>query len=89
MSETNERGRGRILRGQVVSNKADKTISVEVTRQVPHKQYGKYIKRRERYAAHDESNAANEGDTVAIVECRPMSKSKRWRLRTVLEKARV
>jgi small subunit ribosomal protein S17 len=89
MSETNERGRGRVLRGVVVSDKADKTITVEITRQVPHKQYGKYIKRRARYAAHDEKNDAKEGDTVAIVESRPMSKRKRFRLQTIVERARI
>lgn len=83
----NERGFGRVLRGVVTSDKMDKTITVEVTRTVRHPRYNKFIQRRAKYHAHDEGNAASAGDTVEIVESRPLSKSKRWRLQTVVERA--
>ena len=90
MSEsTNNRGYGRVLRGVVTSDKMDKSIVVEVTRTVRHKKYNKFIKRRARYHAHDESNDAGVGDTVVIVESRPLSKTKRWRLRDVAERAKI
>lgn len=82
-----ERGYGRVLRGVVTSDKMDKTITVEVTRTVRHPRYNKFIQRRARYHAHDEGNTAHAGDTVEIVESRPLSKSKRWRLQTVVERA--
>ena len=84
---SSERGYGRSLRGVVQSNKADKTIVVMVERTVRHKKYNKFIKRRATYHAHDETNDANEGDTVVIVESRPLSKTKRWRLQTITERA--
>lgn len=77
----------RTLAGRVTSNKMDKTITVEVERQVAHPLYGKFIRRRTRLHAHDESNSCNEGDLVLIQECRPLSKTKSWRLVKVLEKA--
>jgi small subunit ribosomal protein S17 len=85
----NKRGFGRTLKGVVSSDKMQKTITVVVERTVPHKYYGKYIKRRAKYHAHDENNVANIGDTVQIVEARPTSKTKRWRLQKVIEKARI
>lgn len=87
--ETNKRGFGRLLTGVVTSNKADKTITVEVTRTVRHKRYNKFIKRRARYHAHDEQNQCDIGDTVSIVESRPLSATKRWRLRGIVEKRRI
>jgi small subunit ribosomal protein S17 len=84
-----ERGFGRTLVGFVTSDKMEKTITVEVTRTVSHKDYGKFIKRAAKYHAHDEQGTAGIGDKVEIVESRPLSKSKRWRLRKVLEKARI
>jgi small subunit ribosomal protein S17 len=87
--ETNTRGWGRTLTGVVTSNKMEKTITVEVSRTVKHKAYNKYIKRRARYHAHDEKNEAGIGDTVQIVESRPLSKSKRWRLQKIVEKSRI
>jgi len=66
--------------GQVISNKADKTVTVLLERQVKHALYGKYIKRSSKISAHDEDNACQEGDTVRIVECRPVSKRKNWRV---------
>lgn len=77
----------RTLTGRVTSNKMDKTITVEVERQVAHPLYGKFIRRRTRLHAHDEANSCSEGDIVMIQECRPLSKTKSWRLVKVLEKA--
>ncbi|MFA5504409.1 MAG: 30S ribosomal protein S17 [Vulcanimicrobiota bacterium] len=74
--------------GTVVSDKMDKTVVVEVVRQFPHRLYKKIIKRSKRFKAHDESNACGVGDIVRIMETRPMSKQKRWRVVTILEKAR-
>ncbi len=74
----------RILQGTVVSDKADKTVTVLVERRFKHPLYEKTIRRSKKYAAHDENNQFKEGDVVRIVESKPISKSKRW---TVLEKA--
>jgi small subunit ribosomal protein S17 len=79
--------RKRQLVGTVVSNKMDKTCVVQVTRRFRHAKYKKYVNERRRYKAHDERNEAQVGDRVMIVECRPISRDKRWRLQTVLEKA--
>ncbi len=68
----------RVLEGNVVSAKRDKTITVLVERRFMHPMYKKYIKSSSRYTAHDESNAVQEGDRVSIIECRPISKTKRW-----------
>lgn len=87
MAETQTRGRRKTLIGQVVSDRADKTIMVEVTWRTPHPLYGKVIRRRSRFAAHDEGNTAHIGDTVLITETRPLSKTKRWRLSEILQKA--
>lgn len=70
----------RILQGTVVSDKADKTISVLVERRITHPLYGKTIRRSKKYAAHDESNSAKVGDVVKIVESRPVSKTKKWQV---------
>jgi small subunit ribosomal protein S17 len=79
--------RKRQLVGTVVSNKMDKTCVVQVTRRFKHSKYKKYVNERKRYKAHDERNEAQVGDRVQIVECSPISRDKRWRLQTVLEKA--
>jgi small subunit ribosomal protein S17 len=68
----------RILEGEVVSNKTDKTITVLVQRRYMHPVYKKYVKRTDKYAAHDEKNNFKAGDKVQIIECRPISKTKRW-----------
>lgn len=73
--------------GLVVSNKADKTISVMVERKVKHPLYGKVIRRSTKYLVHDEKNECGEGDTVQIAECRPLSKNKTWTLIKVMAKA--
>ena len=70
----------RVLEGKVVSNKCDKTVTVIVERRVRDPLYGKIIRRSAKYAAHDEANAWKVGDEVAIEECRPLSKSKKWRV---------
>jgi small subunit ribosomal protein S17 len=79
----------RVLYGFVVSNKMDKTVVVQVSRRFRHPRYKKYVNERVRYKAHDERNEANIGDRVAIVESRPLSRDKRWRLQKVLERAQV
>ncbi len=77
----------RTVTGRVVSNKMDKTVTVLVERLVQHPLYGKYIKRSTRLHAHDENNECNEGDLVMVEQCRPLSKTKSWRLVRVLERA--
>ncbi len=77
----------KILTGYVVSNKADKTIVVMVETLVQHPLYKKYIKRRKKFMAHDPKNECNIGDKVQIIESRPISKRKRWRLLKILERA--
>ncbi|ABM23018.1 MULTISPECIES: 30S ribosomal protein S17 [Shewanella] len=77
----------RTLQGRVTSNKMDKSITVAIERQVKHPIYGKYIKRTTKIHAHDETNQCNEGDLVAIRECRPLSKTKSWTLVEVVSKA--
>lgn len=70
----------RVLQGSVVSTKPDKTIIVKVDRRVMHPVYKKYITRSKKYAAHDEGNVCKEGELVSIIECRPLSRRKRWAL---------
>jgi small subunit ribosomal protein S17 len=77
----------RTLTGKVVSTGMEKTIAVLVERQVKHPLYGKYIRKSTKILAHDEMNECGDGDTVAIEECRPLSKNKSWRLQTVIVKA--
>ena len=78
----------RALSGRVISNKMNKTITVQVDRRIRHPLYGKIVTRHTKLHAHDESNECKEGDLVQIEECRPLSKSKAWRLVKVLERAR-
>ncbi len=80
LAVNNARGHRKIRTGVVVGDKADKTITVIVERRFSHPLYGKGVKRSKRYHVHDESNACRVGDTVRIVETRPLSKTKRWRL---------
>ena len=77
----------RELTGVVTSGKPDKTVIVRVDRRVKHPVYGKYIRRSTKLAAHDESNACNEGDTVTIRQTRPISKTKCWTLARIVERA--
>ena len=76
----------RTVTGRVISDKMDKSITVLIERKVAHPIYGKYVKRSTKLHAHDEQNECNMGDTVSIEECRPISKSKSWRLVKVLER---
>ena len=78
----------RRLTGRVVSDAMDKTITVLVERRVKHPLYGKFIRRSSKIHAHDEANSCAEGDLVTIEQCRPLSKTKAWRLLEVVEKAR-
>ncbi len=86
MMAARERGQRRILRGIVRSDAMDKTISVEVERLVRHPLYKKYIRRRTVLKAHDERNEARKGDVVEIAACRPLSKTKHWRLVRIVER---
>lgn len=79
---------GRTLTGKVLSNKMDKTIVVLVERLVKHPQYGKYVKKIKKFYAHDENNECGIGDTVKIIESRPISKKKTWMLSEVINKAK-
>lgn len=87
-SQDSERGRRFEIVGEVVSNKMQKTISVMVWRSLMHKKYGKVVKRTSVFKAHDENNEAKIGDKVLIVQSRPLSKTKRWKLVKVVEKAK-
>ncbi len=87
-SSESERNSRKVRIGTVVSDKMDKTVVVEVVRQFPHKLYKKIVKRSKRFKAHDEQNSCGVGDVVRIMETRPLSKQKRWRVVTILEKAR-
>lgn len=83
MSDTSKKTR----QGSVVSNKMDKSVVVLVERKIPHKLYGKYVRQKVKYMAHDANNQCQIGDLVQIEECRPLSKRKRWLVRAVIEKA--
>jgi len=85
MSATDSVQRSKV--GRVVSNKAEKTVTVMLERQVKHPLYGKYIKRSTKVHAHDEDNSCAEGDLVRISECRPISKTKAWRVVEIMERA--
>ena len=74
--------------GVVTSNKMDKTITISVERRLRHPIYGKFVKKTNKFMAHDEKNDCNIGDTVRIMETRPLSKSKRWRLVEIIERAK-
>jgi small subunit ribosomal protein S17 len=86
---TKQRGRRRVVTGVVTSDKMNKTRRVEIPRLVKHSDYGKYIRRRTICHVHDEANTSHVGDTVEIVETRPLSKLKRWRLVRIVTKAPV
>jgi small subunit ribosomal protein S17 len=81
------RGIKREVSGTVISNKMDKTVVVQVERLVKHPLYKKYIRRRNKFRAHDKENKCQIGDRVTIIETRPLSKTKRWRVSQIVEKA--
>lgn len=83
-----ERNLRKIRIGVVTSNKMDKTIAVSVERKLRHPIYGKFVKKSKRFIAHDEKNECNVGDLVRIMETRPLSKRKRWRLIDIVERAK-
>lgn len=83
-----ERNKRKVYRGRVVSDKMDKTVTVAVETMKKHPLYGKRVKYTKKFKAHDENNMAREGDLVEIMETRPLSKTKRFRLVNVVEKAR-
>jgi small subunit ribosomal protein S17 len=85
---TAARGYRKVREGLVVSSKMDKTVVVEVEDRVKHPKYGKVIRRTKKYKAHDGENACGEGDRVLLMETRPMSATKRWRVAQILEKAK-
>jgi len=85
---TIERNKRKIRSGRVTSGTCDKTIAVQIERLVRHPLYGKVIKRRSKLMVHDEQNEARVGDLVEVTETRPLSKTKRWRLTKILERAK-
>ena len=88
METTTERNSRKERVGKVVSNKMQKSISVAMNRKVKHPIYGKFMNKTTKFMAHDEKNEAGIGDTVRIMETRPLSKNKRWRLVEIIEKAK-
>jgi small subunit ribosomal protein S17 len=89
--DENGKGRGQrqVKVGKVVSNKMDRTVVVSVDKTVTHSLYHRQMKRSSKFHAHDEGNDCNIGDTVEIVSCRPLSKTKRWRVREILHRAEI
>lgn len=88
MSETAQKMK-RTLTGRIVSDKMDKTVTVLIERKVKHPLLGKVVRRTKKYHAHDENNEFREGDLVTIEECRPIAKTKAWRVTKLIEKART
>ena len=82
-----ERGRRKMVTGTVVSDKTDKTVTVKVSRRLQHPRYKKFLTRSKKYHAHDENNECRVGDMVQLMETRPISRSKRWRVVEVVKKA--
>jgi small subunit ribosomal protein S17 len=85
--QTSDRARRKVRTGVVVSDGMDKTVMVRIDRQVRHALYGKTVRRSSKLAAHDETNDAHVGDTVRVMETKPLSKSKRWRVVEIVERA--
>ncbi|MCK4739604.1 MAG: 30S ribosomal protein S17 [Deltaproteobacteria bacterium] len=88
MTENKTKVKSKVLIGSVLSEKMDKTVVVSIERLKKHARYGKYLKRRIKYMAHDENNECKCGDKVAIVQSRPLSSRKRWRVKEIVEKAK-
>jgi small subunit ribosomal protein S17 len=86
--QTSERARRKVRTGVVVSDAMDKTVLVRIDRQVRHALYGKTVRRSSKLAAHDETNDAHVGDTVRVMETKPISRSKRWRVVEIVERAK-
>lgn len=83
-----ERQNRKEIIGKVTSNKMDKSVVVAIERKVKHPLYGKFVKKTKKFVAHDENNDCNEGDIVQLMETRPLSKNKRWRLVKIVERAK-
>lgn len=83
-----DRNRRKVRVGKVVSDRMDKTVVVEIDRLIKHPVYKRYVKRTKKYSVHDEENTCRVGDTIRFMETRPLSRSKRWRLVEVVERAR-
>lgn len=88
-NETKIRSRQQVKTGTVVSNKMDKTVIVKVDKFVTHPLYHRQLKRSSKFAAHDEANECNVGDMVEITSCRPLSRTKRWRITGILQRAAI
>jgi small subunit ribosomal protein S17 len=88
MTDNSQRGRRKVRVGVVISDQRDKTVTVEVPTQMSHPRYDKVVRRSTKFHAHDEANDAKIGDTVRIMETRPLSKQKRWRVVEIVERAR-
>jgi small subunit ribosomal protein S17 len=88
-TQTAARKNPRTMTGRVVSDKADKTVTVKVERRVAHPLYGKVMMRTKKYHAHDETNECKHGDLVTIEECRPLSRTKTWRVTRLVERAKA
>lgn len=86
--EAVQRNTRKVIIGRVVSNKMDKTVTISVERKVKHPKYGKFVKLTSKFKAHDEKNECNVNDIVRIMETRPLSKDKRWRLVEIIERAK-
>ena len=87
-ADAEQRGRRKVREGLVVSDKMDKTVVVAVEDRVKHPKYGKVLRRTKKYKAHDEQNECNVGDRVLLMETRPLSATKRWRVAEILERAK-
>ena len=88
MAEATERNQRKVRRGYVVSDKMDKTVTVELEDRVKHPLYGKVVKKTVKVKAHDENNECGIGDLVRLMETRPLSRTKRWRVAEIIEKAK-
>ncbi|MDN5865146.1 MAG: 30S ribosomal protein S17 [Gammaproteobacteria bacterium] len=86
-NESKDAEASRQITARVVSSRMDKSASVEITRMVRHRLYGKYVRRRTKLLVHDEANECNEGDVVRISQCRPISRHKSWRVVEIVERA--
>lgn len=86
--QQNKKGNKRTIKGVVISDKMEKTVVVRAVRLVKHPVFHKYVRKNVKYKVHDEKNESKTGDTVLIIEARPMSKEKRWRMLEILEKAK-
>jgi small subunit ribosomal protein S17 len=87
-SSTSSRNYRKVREGMVISTKGDKSIVVSITTRVRHPRYGKFVQRTKKLYVHDEENSAGQGDRVRVMETRPLSKTKRWRLVEILERAK-